>query len=168
MASAIVNQYAQEGVMLALSVERLQAIAAEGLLAVAVTTQEPPEVIGTAGITFTYPDGTLEFGGWAVDRAWQHTGVGKHLLKDVLSHHTDAFRIIAFGNTTSTPIFTKHGATVLDQGKMHPDAFKPCLSCKCHGKAELPPGTLCVDSILDLSPILTTMNEKEAAKAESL
>lgn len=153
MATTIINQYAEQGIMLAVTVERLQQIAAHGLLALAVSSEG--ETIGSAGIMFEYPDGKKEFGGWAVKPEWTHTGVGKQLLQTLLQQHKDD-HIIAFGNDNSGPIFLKLGASILDQQQMHPDAFVPCKVCQCKGKEHLSDGQLCVDRIFDLNPILTT------------
>ncbi len=147
MAQALIGRYAEQGLMLAVTLKQLESIAAQGLLALALSHDR--NTIGVAGITFEHPDGKKEFGGWAVDPAWKHSGVGKQLLQAVIGSTSGT--VIAFGNHNSGPIFTKLGATILDQKSMHPSAFDPCRNCKCQGKEKLPEGTLCVDSIYDLT-----------------
>lgn len=153
LAAAIINSYAEQGIMLGVTVDRLQRIAAQGLLALAVTPEN--DVVGAAGITFEFPDEKKEFGSWAVKPDWIHSGVGKQLLQAVLEKNKDN-TVIAFANHNSGPIFQKLGAGVLDQQNMHPDAFAPCESCKCQGKHALQPGQRCVDTIFDLTPLLET------------
>ena len=150
-ASALIGLYAEMGLMLKQSAETLMTFAAQGLLALAVDESE--NVVGTGAITFSYPNGFLEFGGWAIASSHQKTGVGKELFLDLLKK-TKAKKIIAFGNSNSTPIFLKMGGKVLDQRKMHPNAFIPCQTCNCNGKEKLIGGQQCVDTIIDLTPIV--------------
>lgn len=150
MAASIVNAYAEQGLMLSVTLEKLQRIAAQGMLAVAVNVDK--QVIGAAGITFEFPDGKKEFGGWAVHSEWIHSGVGKQLLHAVLQR-SKGETVVAFGNHNSGPIFKKLGAKILNHADMDATAFVPCQSCACKGKEHLGKGELCVDTIFDLSAI---------------
>lgn len=149
MASTLINQFAEQGIMLAVTADQLAKIASQGMLALAM--DEHRQLIGTAAVTFEYPDGTLEFGGWAVSPNTQAKGVGKGLLQAILSR-TNGKRLVAFGNSNSAPIFEKYGATEIDQRQMHPDAFVMCQTCGCKHKEDLPEGKSCVDTIYDLKP----------------
>ncbi len=151
-ASALIGLFAEMGLMLNQSVEILATIAAQGLLALAVDEKE--RVVGTAAMTFRYPNGFSEFGGWAIAADYQKSGIGKELFLDLL-RKTKAKKIIAFGNSNSTPIFLSLGGKVLDQRIMHPDAFLPCQTCNCKGKDKLKSGQKCVDTIIDLTPIIS-------------
>lgn len=150
-ASVLITLFAEMGLMIEQTVETLSAMAAQGLLALAI--DETNLVVGSAAITVHYPGGVSEFGGWAVLQQHQKTGVGKELLIGLLKK-TKAKKIIAFGNHNSTPIFLKMGGKVLDQKSLHPDAFVPCLTCNCKGKEKLQGGQKCVDTIVDLTPII--------------
>ncbi len=149
-AAALINGYAEQGLMISVSLEQLQQMAAQGLLAIA--SNEKGKVIGTAGITLIYPDGKKEFGAWAVDPSAQKSGIGKKLLEAVLKKAPNE-TIIAFANQNSGPIFEKLGAPKLKQTEMHSQAFEPCKSCKCLGKESLSSGHLCVDTIFNLSAL---------------
>lgn len=156
-ASALMSLFAEMGLMLNQSVEILETIAAQGLLSVAVDESE--KVVGTAAMTFSYPNGFSEFGGWAIASDHQKTGIGKELLLDLLKK-TKAKKIIAFGNSNSTPIFLKMGGKVLNQRRIHPEAFTPCQTCHCKGKEKLQDGQKCVDTIIDLTPIIKKQKKK--------
>jgi len=150
LAATLINYFAEQGIMLAVTADQLAKIASQGMLALAVDEKET--LIGTAAVTFEYPDGTLEFGGWAVSPNTQAKGVGKGLLQAILSR-TNGKRLVAFGNANSAPIFEKYGATEIDQRQMHPDAFVMCQTCGCKHKEDLPEGKSCVDTIYDLKPV---------------
>jgi N-acetylglutamate synthase-like GNAT family acetyltransferase len=155
MATMLINSYAEQGIMLSVTLEQLQIIAAQGLLAVAVSDDQ--EVVGTAGITMSFPDGKKEFGGWSVKEGWKASGVGKSILTALLSKASLAQSdIIAFGNKNSSPIFDKLGASVLNQTQVHEKAFVPCQTCGCHGKDQLHDGQLCVDNIFNLNALKAT------------
>lgn len=151
-AVALIQTYAEIGLMVAISEERLTQMAAQGMLALAVN--ESQEVVGTAAVTFVWPDGSHEFGGWAVKDEYKKHGVGHQLFFDLFNHVGTPDKVIAFGNHNSAPIFKKMGAVLLGHDEMHPDAFEPCKTCKCHGKEDLPMGQKCVDSIFNLKPVL--------------
>lgn len=151
-AVALIQTYAEIGLMVAISEERLTQMAAQGMLALAVN--EAQDVVGTAAVTFVWPDGSHEFGGWAVQEEYKRHGVGVDLLHKLFDHVGVPDKVIAFGNYNSGPIFQKLGAALLGHDEMHPDAFIPCKTCKCHGKENLPFGHKCVDSIFDLKPVL--------------
>lgn len=59
-AATIINEYAWQGLMLAVTTEQLAQVAAQGLLALALN--QSGRVVGTAAIMFQYPDGICEFG----------------------------------------------------------------------------------------------------------
>lgn len=157
-ASALIGLFAEMGLMLDQTVEILSAIAAQGLLALAVDKNE--KVVGTAAITFKYPNGFSEFGGWAIASDYQKSGIGKVLFLDLLQK-AKSKKIIAFGNNNSTPIFLGLGGKILNQTKMHPDAFVPCQTCNCKGKEGLKNGQKCVDTIIDLTPIIKKQKKKK-------
>ncbi len=150
MVVALINSYAEQGIMLGVTADQLSKIAAQGLLAVAIDCNK--NVIGSAAITFQYPDGTLEFGGWAVIDEMRKEGVGKHLFDSILDR-AQGNKLVAFGNRNSAPIFKKFGAQPMHQSHMHPDAFVMCETCNCSGKELLTDGNRCVDTIFDLSSI---------------
>lgn len=157
LAATLINAYAEQGIMLEVTAEQLQLIAAQGLLALAIDEQQ--QVVGTAGITLVYPDGKMEFGGWSVQEDWKASGVGKQLLATLLGHSQLSDKnIIAFGNQNSGPIFQKLGAVVMDQSQVHQNAFVPCQACGCKDKDKLLPGQQCVDVIFDLNPLKKLAN----------
>ncbi len=147
-AASIINTFAERGLMVQVDLEKLQAIAAQGLLAVARASEQ---VVGAAAITYIWPDGKHEFGGWAIRESWQGKGIGGALLSAIINK-TDG-EVIAFGNDNSGPIFTKLGAITMEHCQVHPDAFEPCKTCNCKGKESLPKGKLCVDTIYDLKSL---------------
>lgn len=152
-ASQLIGHFALQGLVLEISPEKLADLASQKSLVLAVSGGE---VVGTAAVTFVYPDGKKEFGGWAVQESWQKHGVGLALLAALVEGQEED-QLVAFGNANSGPIFEKLGATKINHQAMHESAFEPCKTCKCHGKETLAQGQKCMDTIYDLTPVILAM-----------
>lgn len=156
-ASSLIDLYVQKGLMLEQSPEKLAEMASTSDLVLAL--DESDQVVGSAAITFTYPDGTLEFGAWAVKPGLVKHGIGKHLFVELIKSKGLPTGLIALGNHNSAPILEKFGAITKLEDQVHPAVFEPCLTCACN-KSCLPVGRLCVDTIYDLLPVAKKMIEE--------
>ena len=141
----LIKPYALKGLMLLPSIDQLTAIARKEDLFIAKCDGA---VIATASIAFEYPDGSLEFGGWAVEENSQNMSIGKEILKAVVDDNIGR-RIFALGNDHSGAIFHKLGYSELLEEQMHPDVFAPCKSCNCD-KSQLD-DKKCVDKIYKIT-----------------
>jgi len=161
-ASALINTYAQQGLMLEQPEEQLANLAEQGRFAVALN--QNGQVIGTLGLTLAYTNGELEFGGWAVVEEYRHQGVGVELLKHFANQldHLGILRpdqvIFALANNNSRPIFHKLQAEEVDQTQASLEIFEPCQNCLCD-KSQLKPGHRCVDSMHLLTNVLISLAE---------
>jgi len=162
-ASALIGDYAKQGLMLEQEEEDLMSMTHDGSLVLALLSEEDEKhVVGSIAITANWPDGKRELGAWAVQAELRRHGVGIKLLEALAVHLSGTpeglQQVIAFANHNSGPIFESLGATPLPHAQMHPDAFVPCSSCHCD-KSCLAAGQLCVDTIFNLSPIMQKLAE---------
>lgn len=141
----LIKPYVLKGLMLLPSVAQLISIARKENLFVAKCDEV---IIATASITFEYLDGSLEFGGWAVEESSQNRCIGKEILKAVVDDNIGR-RIFALGNEHSGAIFQKLGSSELLEEQMHPDVFVPCTRCNCD-KSQLGEKK-CVDKIYKIT-----------------
>lgn len=155
-ASGLISFYAKKGIMLEQPIEKLAELATTTSLILAVHNHA---VIGSAAITFIYPDGTQEFGAWAIKSEFVKHGIGKHLFVELLKTKGLPSSLIALGNNNSAPILYKFGALPLEESKVHPAVFEPCLTCNCD-KSHMSVGRKCVDTIFDLLPIASKLTEE--------
>lgn len=160
-ASELIRIAAERGLMLEQSPEQLLQMAAQGMLALLINEEE--KVIGTSAMTFQWPGGFVEFGAWTVADDYQEMGLGSKVAKELLAlaDISKGKKIIAFANKDSKKPFLKWGGKVLDQRRMHPDAFIPCQTCHCEGKEHLNNGQKCVDTIIDLTPVVRKLKKEK-------
>lgn len=159
--NALTRQYAEQGLMLELTLEHLTKLVASGMLALALG--EEGEVLGTASITHSWVhEGTgeiwHEFGGWAVLEEAKKHGVGKNLFAELMSqlNFKPSDHVFALGNETSSPILQKLGGTLMAQDLLPLEVFDPCQDCHCpaHRKALLHAQKKCVDDAIDLTHLM--------------
>ncbi|MEI6316423.1 MAG: GNAT family N-acetyltransferase [bacterium] len=123
--------------------ERLVELAKNGFLFVAFAREH---FVGCSAITAEYPDGSFEFGSWAVHTSFQRGGIGKHLLEQtLLVEKLEGKKVIAVANSNSAPIFKKMGYELISQNNVHQDFFNFCQICSCPNKDKLNNGQKCVD-----------------------
>jgi len=149
----LISPYAEKGLMIHQNRTSLTSLAERGILLIAINDQNI--VVASAGITMIYPDGSMEFGAWAVREQYQNHQIGKSILAHVLDlarEKNDQAFIFALANNHSGAIFERLGAVPVNEDLVHSHVFIPCESCKCE-KKELPPGRRCADTIYNMQPI---------------
>lgn len=147
--STLIAYYVQQGLMVSQSPARLRQLAENDNLVVATQSHR---VIACAAITVEYPDGSKEFGGWAVDPDFQDKKIGKQLLQNILQKHCGVF-VFAVANQHSAKIFQHLGAREIATIDIHPDVFIVCKTCNCD-KSRLSAKAQCVDTFHDLRPLM--------------
>lgn len=141
----LIEKYVKEGLMVSQSIEKLTEMARQKKLFIAL---QQNNLVACAGITFTYPDQSLEFGAWAVKRTLHNNDIGKNILQFVLKNFSER-KIFALGNSHSSMIFRKLGFSELSEELVHEDVFIPCATCNCD-KSHLPQEKKCSDTIFNL------------------
>ena len=131
-ASNLINTYAVQKIMVKQSPDNLYRMAQNNYFCVACDNQN--NVIACGGITTQYPDGSKEFGAWAVHSDHQNKNIGKQVLMHVLHYHNPKEFIFTSANEHSARIFERLGATRLSEDQIHQDVFISCPSCACPGK----------------------------------
>ncbi|MBU1085318.1 MAG: GNAT family N-acetyltransferase [Candidatus Beckwithbacteria bacterium] len=148
-AVGLINEYAEQGLMLVQKIEDLQQMAQAGWLVLALTEGEDSQVLGVAGLT-AWTEVILEFGAWAVKEEYRDKGIGKELMAEAISTVPDDKWLVTFGNKkNSGPIFEKMGLKVLDQSKLPDELFEPCKDCHCD-KSDMSEGQRCADTIFEV------------------
>lgn len=156
-AVGLINYYAEQGMMLSVTPDKLTAIAAQGLLGLICSGEA---VLASAAVSFEFPNGHNEFGAWAVQPDLIKHGYGTKVMGGLFNHIGPDRNYIAFGNANSAPIFKKLGAELYDHDEFYtlePEAFDPCKTCLCHGKELFGKGKRCADEIFNLKPVVTKL-----------
>lgn len=142
----LINHYYSQGLMLPVTIEKYQQLAADHKLMVAVT--EDNEVIGTVAYTYDYPKEIWELGGLAIKEGWLHQGIATVLIREMLKQQPHG-KTIAIANGNSLPLLKKLGATEISYpNNLPPEIFGPCVMCPNK------PEQGCCDTLLSLAPVL--------------
>lgn len=148
----LVNSFNKQGLLLPVSEDGYKELAKENRLVVALDGLG--KVIGTAAYTQVYENGIFEFGGWAIDSAYQQKGLGYLIMQKLLVGNIH-WKTIAFGNKNSGPIFEKLGAKTITNYSVIPNkAFELCNTCPSK------PKNGCCDTIYNLSPVIFRLVSK--------
>lgn len=113
-------------------------------------------IIGYGAITHIYSSQIVELGGLVVDETARGQGVASRIVRAVVRstlESIDPLQIIAFSNTKSAPIFSKLGATQVDNALDLPsEVWKVCHTCRYYDEA-LASGDMCCGRVYDITNV---------------
>ena len=97
-----------------------------------VLVDEKGNLLSHAGVTFEYPDGSIEVGAVCTNEGEEGNGFGKEVVAELLTHLKQLYpnrKIIALANTASEGLFKKVGGVKMSISELHRDVFNACKDC---------------------------------------
>jgi len=120
---ALINSYAQEGLMLARSRSMLYESLREFTVA-----EENGEFLGTGGLHIIWAD-LAEIGALALKREAVGKGIGQELVERLITEARELGIPKVFALTYQTQFFTKRGFWLVEKEQMSPKVWKECINC---------------------------------------
>ena len=120
---SLINNYAEQGLMLPRSRNMLYENIREFLLAI-----ENEEIVGAASLHIIWED-LAEIRALAVESKFKGKGIGTQLVKTLIEEALDLGCSKVFALTYQTEFFERSGFHVINKNEMPPKVWKECVNC---------------------------------------